>query len=1043
MSFQAQRSRPEQIERIVSRLAEDVHSAVGGRAFPAKLIQTAVTVLSNDKAVSSEKWERDVHAARSGLSHTAADGTQLEQRVQELGNKGTPLVEELLIVLHSIQMSANTKQALSARAQSGGTTASALHTPSTIHNQLAQLRDVPSQKQTPALPARAVAPRHAHIHAKKDDGSHASSSGPAPTPLSRSALQSIERQSAASSLKRQPPSPRSLPVANSGEQHSLSSPTQTEYRNPVFGQEEGFSPVKSGPAYAPVLTNALPARGLSPLGPSAPAARAVGDLFRPPGGSLPNVAVPNCPALPDWNQQRPYLTGQYLMESLEVEQPSTSRQQPLESFSPAVQEIVVLEDMLWGFMGFEGKYIKVNRARSSKGGVSFVMTGKLDAAVHELITRMLPICEHVVVIQRFVETRSAYEWGLACHAAAAAMRSVLQDWNLMVTQLEHQLRTGRLTLQALWYYCQPPLASLQLLAAISSQAAVGKLRGSALLNLLHQRSHAVAGDDQARRLLQKLLHAACTPYFRMLERWLCEGIVHDPYEEFMIQEHKDISKDSVNKEDQSAYWYHRYSLRPLLDAQGHVSLTPTGAAVHDVPLILAEAKDSILMTGKYLNAIRECGRQVVRPLPPHVHIEYSSSSGSYMQNIQAAFATSSQALLHLLQHDLGLNNTLAALKHYFLLDKGDMLLSFLDTAEEELSKPASEVSVIRLQSLLDLAVRSSSAASDPTTEKLECFLDHRSLLGMLQQRAPLQEDSTALQDPRHPLVSPRQMPSSDPALLRSRLGREAFLLGYKIEWPLSIVISQQAMTQYQLIFRHLFELKYVERQLVGVWQLLQPTRGLFRWGSESLKRCYSLCQHMMHFFHQYLLYVTFEVLEPLWHTMSSQCRTANTLDEVIGHHTDFLRKVLKGCLLSRKLTLLQSLVHLKKQAAVFTQLTAALQIQPESESTSDLDIVPAGDKAQRRRNDRKEKAASTAALLQHVIGDPKFGKAVQELENSFGAKFSDFITELQEMHQTAQSDAKESREELDSLSNLIGRLDFNDFFKPKPDYRAMLAQGAI
>jgi len=75
-------------------------------------------------------------------------------------------------------------------------------------------------------------------------------------------------------------------------------------------------------------------------------------------------------------------------------------------------------------------------------------------------------------------------------------------------------------LQALWYYCQPPLASLQLLAAISSEAAVGKLRGSALLNLLHQRGHAVAGDDQARRLLQKLLHAACTPYFR------CYSILH-------------------------------------------------------------------------------------------------------------------------------------------------------------------------------------------------------------------------------------------------------------------------------------------------------------------------------------------------------------------------------------------------------------------------------------------------------------------------------------------------------------------------------------
>lgn len=53
------------------------------------------------------------------------------------------------------------------------------------------------------------------------------------------------------------------------------------------------------------------------------------------------------------------------------------------------------------------------------------------------------------------------------------------------------------------------------------------------------------------------------------------------------------------------------------------------------------------------------------------------------------------------------------------------------------------------------------------------------------------------------------------------------------------------------------------------------------------------------------------------------------------------------------------------------------------------------------------------------------------------------FTELQDLHQAAQSDAKESREELDSLSNLIGRLDFNDYFKPKPDYRAMLANGTI
>lgn len=83
---------------------------------------------------------------------------------------------------------------------------------------------------------------------------------------------------------------------------------------------------------------------------------------------------------------------------------------------------------------------------------------------------------------------------------------------------------------------------------------------------------------------------------------------------------QDVTKDSLDKNEQSAYWYHRYSLRPLLDPKGHVSLTPTGAPLYDVPLLLSEAQETILMTGKYLNAIRECGRPVQRSLPADVHV---------------------------------------------------------------------------------------------------------------------------------------------------------------------------------------------------------------------------------------------------------------------------------------------------------------------------------------------------------------------------------------------------------------------------------------
>lgn len=41
-----------------------------------------------------------------------------------------------------------------------------------------------------------------------------------------------------------------------------------------------------------------------------------------------------------------------------------------------------------------------------------------------------------------------------------------------------------------------------------------------------------------------------------------------------------------------------------------------------------------------------------------------------------------------------------------------------------------------------------------------------------------------------------------------------FSLGYKVRWPLSIVISKRSITKYQLIFRHLFHCKHVR---AAVW----------------------------------------------------------------------------------------------------------------------------------------------------------------------------------------------------------------------------------
>ncbi len=62
----------------------------------------------------------------------------------------------------------------------------------------------------------------------------------------------------------------------------------------------------------------------------------------------------------------------------------------------------------------------------------------------------------------------------------------------------------------------------------------------------------------------------------------------------------------------------------------------------------------------------------------------------------------------------------------------------------------------------------------------------------------------------------------------NQLGWQLFLLTFKVSWPHSLVVSKRQLTQYQLIFKHLFSLKFLERKLASVWALLQPTRRLSR-----------------------------------------------------------------------------------------------------------------------------------------------------------------------------------------------------------------------
>ncbi|CAL0302822.1 unnamed protein product [Lupinus luteus] len=622
---------------------------------------------------------------------------------------------------------------------------------------------------------------------------------------------------------------------------------------------------------------------------------------------------------------------------------------PIGCYDAAVQELIVIDDILSAMVGIEGRHVLIKIVRGKHEDVTFQVDPSMDLALQELAKRIFPLCRSFLLINQFVESRSQFKSGLVNHAFSAALRAFLIDYQAMVAQLEHQFRLGRLSLQGLWFYCQPMMGSMLALSIVIQKASENNFSGSAVLNLLQNQAKAMAGDNAVRLLLEKMTQCASNAYLSILERWVYEGVIDDPYGEFFITENKSLQKETLTQDYDAKYWRQRYSLKD------------------GIPSFLANIAGTILTTGKYLNVMRECGHNVQVPPSENSKLMSYGSNHHYLECIKAAYKFASGELLNLIKEKYDLLGKLQSIKHYLLLDQGDFLVHFMDIARDELARKPDEVSVEKLQSLLDLALRTTAASADPFFEGVTCVVERSSLLKTLGTIKDLE-------------VSQSSSGSSDPEEPVSITALETFSLSYKVLWPLSIVLSRKALTKYQLIFRFLFHCKHVDRQLCGAWQMHQGVRALNTRGT-ALSRSSLLCRSMLKFINSLLHYLTFEVIEPNWHVMYNRLHSANSIDEVIQYHDLFLDKCLRECLLLLP-ELLKKVERLKSmclQYAATTQWLISSSIEIHSPEEPINDSI-SSNKA------RQRKSGNLSQVLKSTTGSAAVMDSVLKFEKEFNAE---------------------------------------------------------
>ncbi|KAK8931978.1 Spindle pole body component alp4 [Metarhizium anisopliae] len=616
--------------------------------------------------------------------------------------------------------------------------------------------------------------------------------------------------------------------------------------------------------------------------------------------------------------------------------PQAPQPKSLNELTLEIQEAAIVEDLLFVFMGYEGQYIRFAKGydpteeRDRLTGPGFKISPGLDPSLADLTRTMLKMATYYSALEAFVDVQSRVEFGAVNHALCASIRKFLQDYLIMIAQLETQFLTSEsFTVHVLNIHTMPTCQMMHQLYLLAHEllkkngivddetededdeienddAMIERLReggelipgnmtskkickGGVVLGLITMRLERMSGDPAARALLTSLLRDASRPYMVMLNEWLHHGSIYDPHSEFVIEERKSINRERLYEDYTDEYWDRRYTIREK-----------------DIPPQLEGVKDKVLLAGKYLNVVRECGGAAASKVVTDVPTTFDDPR--FLENVNNAYAHANKSLMQLLLTTHALPARLQSLKHYFFLDPSDYFSYFLELGSSELRKPVKNVNTSKLQSLLDLVLRQpgSIVSLDPFKEDVKVEMNDVTLIKSLQRVVNIRGIEQG--EPLQPVAN--QHIEKD----KNATGFTSLQIDYSVPFPVSLVISRRTIWRYQSLFRYLLSLRYLESQLSTTWQT--QTRGV-SWAHKGQnralelwkRRAWTLRARMLVFVQQLLYFCTAEVIEPNWTKFMSRLSAKDgdptkpsaptrTVDELMQDHVDFLDTCLKECMLT-------------------------------------------------------------------------------------------------------------------------------------------------
>ncbi|KAI9317136.1 Spc98 family-domain-containing protein [Dichotomocladium elegans] len=579
-----------------------------------------------------------------------------------------------------------------------------------------------------------------------------------------------------------------------------------------------------------------------------------------------------------------------------------------------LSESKILRDLIFVLQGIDGQYIRFDKTTNE---YTIDPSAYVPQPTRDLIRRVTELGWLYKQVQGFLRPAlsagTQQEWqqeaGLVGQAFCFALQRELVDYYKLIAVLEAQIdkqdsaasddaasvgvpTEHTLTLRRLLLWTRESAQRLRLMSVLVD-ACRGQ-KGGALVSTMH--NYTIHGDPFVRKYIKSMLQDVSKPFYEMLQRWIYEGELDDPYEEFFVACDPTVSEEAL--------WQRKYSLRQ--------NMVPS--------FISTELSQKIFLIGKSLNFIRySCQEDAFMPSATQAVEPLSYGDIPEVErSIDVTYRETSQRLLGLLKTKYKLMDHLRALKRYLLLGQGDFIQQLMVALGSGLNRPANTLFRHNLTGILESAIRASNAQYDDP--EILSRLDVRLLE-----------------------ISPQD------------LGWDVFTLDYHLDPPINTVFTPQAMHQYLRMFNFLWQLKRVEYTLTACWRRCCLHNSTIKKIKQDLHIAQISLSHMIHFCYQLQHYYLFEVLECSWEKLACDIEKKSIdLDAVIEAHDRYLLEISEKGFLSgaKNQALSVRLVEIFDTILGYKSVLDRLYAYGTSESAGDADKL---EKIRDKRTDIEKK----------------------------------------------------------------------------------------